>query len=1306
MLQDTGERLILNDNWNLKTKMEHIHRYTAVSRQLKDKNVLDAACGTGYGTEMLSRYAAHAVGIDLSSDAVQYAAEKFNKPNLEYKEMSVTDLAFPDKSFDAVVSFETIEHITKEQQKEFLTEVSRVLKDDGVLFISTPNDELERKLTFGAYTNPYHICEFSEEEFESFLKQYFKHVKIHYQSIASASILLEKGKERGYGELYNNGSEAATERFYIAVCSNSDISDQLSLESAYKPRLQDYYDEQYYLRRASVYVDTGDGFDGKEFVHAKCFCRDGKRFDYHFDLSQIQNIRALRFDPAEHAGIFRITSIRSNLPEIVIHPANADSTLGNVDTFTTMDPIYFITADNISQIQSVDISGEVIQEMPDYLAWNNLENQLREAKDQAAQGEIRIRESALAQLSGVIDEKMQRLQGDVQQQMQRSEELNSLVQEHVKEAETISTTLQEHCHEYQDLRTMLQQQLSDASELNRMLKKQLNQSELKQEMLQKLLKETADLNFMMQKQLRDTDDIIFMSKNIHRTTEDMLYVMQQTGWYRRAMRRIEHPTIADRIDSSLQQKGVWGSTKAFLKKLIKKLYKVSRKNKIAIASMRAIRKLVNRLFPRRGEEISRIISESRMENNQEVTAELLGGSNTWVGEKPRRFDEKPLVSVIVPNYNHSAYLRERLESVYNQTYPNFEVILLDDCSTDNSRDILMEYAEKYPDKTIVDFNETNGGKVFKQWNKGINHARGKLIWIAESDDWCELDFLEKMVPQFEYESVMLAFCRSVFMQDGKQVWTLEEYLKDIPAFDFSKPFLVSAHMAVRDGFALKNMIPNVSSAMFRNVGQISEEITSIWENIKLCGDWLFYLNTIKGGCLSYTNETTNYYRVHANSTSLKIQKSAAYYSEQEQISRFVAKNFDVDLDVFQKVLTSLEQHCAALNNMTDFSMVHENYQLERIAAAASERKPNILMCCFSLQMGGGETYPIYLANEMKKQGACIALLNFDLEGYSQHVRGMIDPAVPVITLESTDYLGSILKLTGANIVHSHHASVDQMVSEWLKGLDIPCKQVVSLHGMYETIDKEICKNIFDNLSATCGQFVYTADKNLTRITELQLLDKLPLVKIGNALPVLEIHPVDRASLNIAQEDFVLCLVSRAIKEKGWQEAVDAVLLANKTRKRKIHLLLIGDGPMKKKLETVQSPYIHVLGQKSNIRDYFATADMGFLPSAFPGESFPLVVIDSLMAGRPVLASDIGEIKNQLMDANAEIAGELFTLRNWEIDVTDLAERIVRIAQDEAYYQTMVDRVPSAEEKFSISEIAGRYQEIYQKIYNECDAVKE
>lgn len=111
----------------------------------------------------------------------------------------------------------------------------------------------------------------------------------------------------------------------------------------------------------------------------------------------------------------------------------------------------------------------------------------------------------------------------------------------------------------------------------------------------------------------------------------------------------------------------------------------------------------------------------------------------------------------------------------------------------------------------------------------------------------------------------------------------------------------------------------------------------------------------------------------------------------------------------------------------------------------------------------GETYPIVLANEMKRQGVSVTFLNFNLEHYSDQIRNMLRADIPLVTLSNPDFLGEIITQLGTDIIHSHHASVDNMVSLWLKVLPTPCKQIVTLHGMYEAIDRKDCLNTFNNL---------------------------------------------------------------------------------------------------------------------------------------------------------------------------------------------------------------------------------------------------
>lgn len=123
--------------------------------------------------------------------------------------------------------------------------------------------------------------------------------------------------------------------------------------------------------------------------------------------------------------------------------------------------------------------------------------------------------------------------------------------------------------------------------------------------------------------------------------------------------------------------------------------------------------------------------------------------------------KNPLISVVIPNYNHAQFIEKRIESVLNQTYKNIEIILLDDKSTDNSIDIIKKY-EQNPVVSHVLQNTENSGSPFLQWKKGVSMSKGDLVWIAESDDLCENDLLETLVKEFTTDNeCALAFCKSM-----------------------------------------------------------------------------------------------------------------------------------------------------------------------------------------------------------------------------------------------------------------------------------------------------------------------------------------------------------------------------------------------------------------------------------------------------------------------------------------------------------------------------------------------------------------
>lgn len=163
---------------------EHIVRYSGSKLLVKDKVVLDIACGSGYGSALLSDTAKKVFGVDIDIDSVEYAKTHFHKSNVEFIEGSGTNIPLPNNSVDVVISYETIEHI--KDYKKFLKEIKRVLKSDGLAVISTPND------TEFIEGNHFHIHEFEHEELIKLLHDNFKHTKEWFQATWVSNGLLSK----------------------------------------------------------------------------------------------------------------------------------------------------------------------------------------------------------------------------------------------------------------------------------------------------------------------------------------------------------------------------------------------------------------------------------------------------------------------------------------------------------------------------------------------------------------------------------------------------------------------------------------------------------------------------------------------------------------------------------------------------------------------------------------------------------------------------------------------------------------------------------------------------------------------------------------------------------------------------------------------------------------------------------------------------------------------------------------------------------------------------------------------------------
>ena len=246
-----------------------------------------------------------------------------------------------------------------------------------------------------------------------------------------------------------------------------------------------------------------------------------------------------------------------------------------------------------------------------------------------------------------------------------------------------------------------------------------------------------------------------------------------------------------------------------------------------------------------------------------------------------------LVSIIIPNYNHFRFLQQRIESVINQTYENFEVILLDDCSTDDSVEILEKY-NAHPKVSHLVVNKKNSGSPFAQWEKGIALAKGEYIWVAESDDFCELDFLGKLMPSFQKaDNVGLVYSRSNNAdEDGK---TYEEYWSDgLDNLKWRSDYCNNGIDEIKRFLKWRNTIPNASACIFTKENLDFSEIKTMF----YAGDWQFWVQILLKKNLCFVAEPLNHFRFHKNTTRSHKSGIKDYkkYAEYQKVLLFIYKS--------------------------------------------------------------------------------------------------------------------------------------------------------------------------------------------------------------------------------------------------------------------------------------------------------------------------------------------------------------------------------------------------------------------------------
>jgi glycosyltransferase involved in cell wall biosynthesis len=256
----------------------------------------------------------------------------------------------------------------------------------------------------------------------------------------------------------------------------------------------------------------------------------------------------------------------------------------------------------------------------------------------------------------------------------------------------------------------------------------------------------------------------------------------------------------------------------------------------------------------------------------------------------------PKVSILVPNYNYARFLDQRLGSIARQTYKDFEIILLDDASTDGSLQVLERFAGENHCQLVC--NEQNSGSAFKQWNKGLKLATGQYVWIAEADDYADEHFLEILVGRLEQNPACgVAYCNSSEVDANSQV--IEEVrptMYDVDLTRWQRDFVGSGREECIRYLIRENTIQNASAVVFKR--ELSDAGGGADESLKLASDWKFWVSLLCVSDLAFVAAPLNYFRAHAFSVRAQT-RTWTQIIEGLQVMKYIVDRLDVPRDALQ-----------------------------------------------------------------------------------------------------------------------------------------------------------------------------------------------------------------------------------------------------------------------------------------------------------------------------------------------------------------------------------------------------------------------
>jgi glycosyltransferase involved in cell wall biosynthesis len=669
---------------------------------------------------------------------------------------------------------------------------------------------------------------------------------------------------------------------------------------------------------------------------------------------------------------------------------------------------------------------------------------------------------------------------------------------------------------------------------------------------------------------------------------------------------------------------------------------------------------------------------------------------------------KPTVSVILPNYNHATFLEKRIDSILNQTFTDFELIILDDCSTDNSMEIIGRYKSLKNVRVLT--NNKNSGNVFSQWELGLKHANGELIWIAEADDYCEKTFLEKMLPYFNDQKVTLAFCNSDKVNENNEITgDYSEYFKDLDPNHWLNDYIVNDTEEINFGLGAKNTIVNASSVIFRK-SDLKDDFLILAKQFRLSGDWIFYLQMIKEHKIAFCYEKLNFHRKHSQTVTSNTHQEdnkKTIIDEALRIHKYVIENFNLNKEYFSHweryVKAQIDGLYSNVKNYSDYYPFNEikNQIIENISKTHINRKIVLVSNAFNLTGAPINLYHIAKVLHEKYSFHCITfafndgeLINdFRVLGEAYLVSG---EWIPEKGLSISSYLGGFTDKPQVAFVNTIESC--QLIP-CLKNSGL--KVVSAIHDYTYAHGTQYLEMLYEQSDHVVYSVDFMLNKNKNDYQGIDL-KKISIIPQGLyqykllSSNVTKFRQPMRSLLGIPVDAFVVFGCGTIHPIKGVDIFINTAIevIHSSRSKREIHFVWLG-GELKSNSSDMYVRFlhrdiinsgltqkIHFLPKDSSVERYFSIADIFLLSSR--EDPFPSVVLEAMAVGIPILAIDgstgsaqlIKESKNFLVgySERASLATKILFLMENKKMLEIASSEGKRIINEKYQFSTYVDNL--------------------------------